>query len=58
MDMVKVIKWIFVGLLIVFVLLLIWGALIEPYLLDVEEETAVIPNLPSGWEGRQIAVIG
>jgi uncharacterized protein len=58
MDMVKVIKWIFVGLLIVFVLLLIWGALIEPYLLDVEEETAVIPNLPSGWEGRQIAALG
>jgi uncharacterized protein len=58
MDMVKVIKWIFVGLLIVFVLLLIWGALIEPYLLDVEEETAVIPNLPSSWEGRQIAALG
>jgi uncharacterized protein len=58
MNMVKAIKWIFAGLLIVFLMLLIWGALIEPYLLDVEEEAAVIPNLPSGWEGRQIAVMG
>jgi uncharacterized protein len=57
MNMVKVIKWIFAGLLIVFLMLLIWGALIEPYLLDIEEETAVIPNLPSGWEGRQVGVV-
>ncbi|WP_088005659.1 metallophosphoesterase [Indiicoccus explosivorum] len=36
---------------------LIYG-LIEPRLLDVEEETAVIPNLPEEWEGQEVAVIG
>lgn len=34
-------------------LLVVWG-LIEPRLLNVEEETAVIPNLPEAWEGQQI----
>lgn len=39
-----------------FGLLLIWG-LIEPYLIDTEEEVAEIPNLPSAWEGQRIALI-
>ncbi len=38
-------------------LLLVWGVLIEPGLLEVEEETAVIPDLPRAWEGRQIALL-
>lgn len=39
-----------------FGLLLIWG-LIEPYLIDTEEEVAEIPNLPAAWEGKRIALI-
>ncbi len=38
-------------------LLLVWGVLIEPRLLEVEEETAIVPKLPSAWEGRQIALL-
>lgn len=37
--------------------LLIWG-FVEPYIIDVEQETASIPNLPEAWEGKEIAVIG
>lgn len=37
--------------------ILIWG-LVEPYFLDIENEKAVIPNLPSEWEGKKVAVIG
>jgi len=36
------------------IVLLTWG-LIEPYTLDNEEEEAIIPNLPSSWEGKKIA---
>lgn len=39
-------------------LTLVWGAIIEPYLIDVEQETAAIPNLPDGWQGSRIGVIG
>lgn len=42
---------------IALVLLIIYG-FIEPRLLDVEEEEAIIPNLPADWEGQQIAVLG
>ncbi|AQQ54790.1 metallophosphoesterase [Planococcus lenghuensis] len=38
-------------------ILIIYG-LIEPQLLDVEEEEAVIPGLPEEWEGEEIAVFG
>lgn len=37
--------------------ILIWG-LVEPYFLDIESEKAAIPNLPSEWEGKKVAVIG
>lgn len=37
--------------------ILAW-ALLEPYFLNLEEEEAVIPNLPEEWEGKQIAVLG
>lgn len=52
----KKIKYALLGLLGVFGLLLIWG-LIEPYLIDTEEEVAEIPNLPTAWEGQRIALI-
>lgn len=34
-------------------LLVVWG-LIEPHVLNLEEETAIIPNLPKAWEGQKI----
>lgn len=34
-------------------LLVVWG-LIEPRLLNTEQEVAIIPNLPTAWEGKQI----
>ena len=34
--------------------LIVWG-LIEPYILDDEEEEAIIPNLPAAWEGKKVA---
>ena len=33
-----------------------WG-FIEPRLLDTEEETAIIPNLPDDWQGQKIVQI-
>lgn len=35
----------------------VWGVGIEPRLIDERYEAAELPNLPLGWEGRQIAVI-
>lgn len=34
--------------------LIAWG-LVEPYFLDEEEEDAIIPNLPTAWEGKKVA---
>ncbi|MEC4806313.1 MAG: metallophosphoesterase [Jaaginema sp. PMC 1079.18] len=39
---------------LLFLFLMIWG-LIEPYILDEEEQAAIIPNLPSFLEGKKIA---
>lgn len=36
---------------------LLWGALVEPHLIDVEREVAAVPNLPPGWEGQQVALV-
>ncbi len=52
----KKIKYTLLGLLGIFGLLLFWG-LLEPYLIDTEEEVAEIPNLPVAWEGQRVAVI-
>lgn len=41
-----------IPLLLIF--LIVWG-FIEPYILDDEEETAIIPNLPTAWSGKKIA---
>jgi hypothetical protein len=53
----KIIKNILLGLLGIFGLLVIWG-LLEPYIIDAEEEVAEIPGLPAAWEGKRVAVIG
>lgn len=39
------------------VLVGVWGVAIEPRLIEVEEETAAIPDLPAEWEGRRMALI-
>lgn len=52
----KKIKYTLLGLLGLIGALLIWG-LLEPYLIDIEEEVAEIPNLPAAWKGQQVAVI-
>ena len=40
------------------VVLAVYGVAIEPrLLLSVQRPTAVIPDLPAGWEGREVAVI-
>lgn len=50
------IKYILLGLLGTFCLIIIWG-LLEPYLIDTEEELAEIPGLPAAWEGKRVALI-
>ncbi|MBE9096163.1 metallophosphoesterase [Tychonema sp. LEGE 07203] len=52
----KKIKYTLLGLLGIFGSILFWG-LLEPYLIDTEEEVAEIPNLPAAWEGKRVAVI-
>jgi hypothetical protein len=52
----KKIKYTLLGLLGIFGLLLFWG-LLEPYLIDTEEEVAEIPGLPTSWEGQRVALI-
>ncbi len=37
--------------------LLIWGVIIEPRLIDREEEIAPIPGLPPAWAGQRVALI-
>ncbi len=55
--LLKYIKRITLGIVGVLILLLIWGAVIEPRLVDFREETAVIPNLPPAWENKRVALI-
>ncbi|MDQ3347930.1 MAG: metallophosphoesterase [Acidobacteriota bacterium] len=38
-------------------ILLLWGAGIEPRLIDEEWETASVPELPIEWEGARVALI-
>ena len=54
--MSKKLKYTATGILGAIALLGIWG-FIEPRFLDTEKETATIPNLPAGWEGKQIGQI-
>ncbi len=53
----KKIKYFLLGCLGLIAAILIYG-LIEPYIIDVEPQVAVIPGLPTAWEGKEIAVIG
>lgn len=48
--------WAIAAIPLLLVFLVLWG-LIEPYILDEEEEEAVIPNLPAAWEGKKIAQV-
>lgn len=50
-------KRLLLGIGAVLTFLIIWG-FVEPYILDVQEQEAVITNLPSEMEGEKIAVIG
>ncbi|MGB7439583.1 MAG: metallophosphoesterase [Coleofasciculaceae cyanobacterium] len=50
------IKRVILGLLVVPALLVIWS-LVEPYIIDLEEEVATIPNLPKAWEGKQVGLL-
>lgn len=50
----KVLKRILTATGILLGIVLVWG-LIEPYLLDVEEFTVAVPNLPERWEGQRFA---
>lgn len=45
------------GLVGVVLLLLVWGVLIEPRLIDEREEVALIPGLPTAWEAKQVALV-
>jgi hypothetical protein len=52
----RLLKGILIQLGGILLLLLVWGMLIEPRLLDVEQEAAAIPQLSRNWEGRQISL--
>jgi len=53
----KYLKRIAVGVLGSILLLLLWGAVIEPRLVDEKAETAIVPNLPPAWENKRVALI-
>ena len=55
--LLKYIKRIALGIIGVILLLLIWGVVIEPRLIDFKAETAVIPNLSAAWENKRVALI-
>ncbi|MGI8313786.1 metallophosphoesterase [Halobacillus mangrovi] len=50
-------KIIMLSIAAIIVALIVWG-MIEPYLIEVEEETASIENLPPEWEGKELIAIG
>ncbi|HHP7231350.1 MAG TPA: metallophosphoesterase, partial [Xenococcaceae cyanobacterium] len=55
-DMSVKLKYTVLGLVGAIALLAIWS-FIEPRILNTENETATIPDLPASWEGKQIAQI-
>ncbi|MDJ0569962.1 MAG: metallophosphoesterase [Pleurocapsa sp. MO_192.B19] len=55
-NITKILKYIPLGLLGSIALLIIWS-FIEPRILNVENETAKIPNLPNSWSGKKIGQI-
>ena len=56
MKITKILKYSTLGLLGILSILVVWG-LLEPKFIDVEEETAIIPNLPPAWEGQRIGQV-
>lgn len=52
----QIFKYIALGFVGAIALLVIWS-FIEPRILNTENETAKIPNLPNSWEGKQIGQI-
>ena len=54
MKNTALIKYTSLGILGAIALLIIWS-FIEPRVLNVEDETVEIPNLPASWSGKQIA---
>jgi|GEM_PF-624234 len=53
----KTVTLVLAGLGLLVILLLAWGAGIEPRLIDEQQETAEIPGLPAAWAGQQVAVV-
>lgn len=56
MKIGKFLKYSVLGIFGILGVLIIWG-LIEPKFIDIEEETAIIPNLPPAWEGKRIGQV-
>ncbi|MGB3300867.1 MAG: metallophosphoesterase [Phormidesmis sp.] len=52
-NILRILKYVGLGLVGTVALLTIWG-LIEPHFLNTENETATVPNLPPDWEGKKI----
>jgi predicted MPP superfamily phosphohydrolase len=55
--MAKTIAYAGSALLAIVVVILLWGVLIEPRLIDERPWTVEIPALPAAWNGQQIALI-
>lgn len=53
----KALKYTGLAILLLIAAVLIWS-LIEPYTLDQERYAVSVPNLPAGWEGATVAVVG
>lgn len=56
MKITNFLKYSALGILGILGILVVWG-LIEPKFIDVEEEAAIIPNLPPAWEGKRIGQV-
>ena len=53
----RALKWLGYGVLALVLVVLVWGFLIEPRLIDTEEEAGLVPGLPEAWVGQRIAVV-
>lgn len=53
----RAVKYAAYTVLLIVICLSVWGLVIEPRLIEVNQETAVIPGLPSEWEGQRVAVV-
>jgi uncharacterized protein len=53
----KALAYVVGGALGVVLLLILWGVVLEPRLIDEEHYMVALPHLPPAWHGRQIALI-